>query len=41
MAAQAVRLIGLVVLVLELHSRRGSSLEFYCLCAALVVGFCE
>ncbi|TBU32773.1 hypothetical protein BD311DRAFT_510283 [Dichomitus squalens] len=38
MAAQAARLIGLVILVLELHLRRGSNLEFYCLCAALVVG---
>ncbi|KAM5540512.1 hypothetical protein V8D89_005970 [Ganoderma adspersum] len=38
MAAQAARLVGLVVLVLELHFRRGTSLEFYCLCAALVVG---
>ncbi|KAI1795229.1 hypothetical protein LXA43DRAFT_994003 [Ganoderma leucocontextum] len=38
MAAQAARLIGLVALVLELHSRRGSSVEFYCLCAALVIG---
>lgn len=41
MAAQAARLVGLVVLVLELHFRRGTSLEFYCLCAALVVGLCK
>ncbi|PIL37148.1 hypothetical protein GSI_00840 [Ganoderma sinense ZZ0214-1] len=38
MAAQAARLIGLVALILELHFRRGSSWEFYCLCATLVVG---
>ena len=41
MAAQAVRLIGLVILVLELHRRRGLNTEFYCLCVALVIGLCE
>ncbi|KAI0719557.1 hypothetical protein C8T65DRAFT_736502 [Cerioporus squamosus] len=38
MAAQAARLIGLVMLMLELHRRRVSSVEFYGLCAAMVVG---
>ncbi|RPD67166.1 hypothetical protein L226DRAFT_452548 [Lentinus tigrinus ALCF2SS1-7] len=38
MAAQAARLIGLVMLMLELHRRRASSVEFYGLCAAMVIG---
>ncbi len=41
MAAQAARLIGLVMLMLELHRRRVSSVEFYALCAAMVIGLCE
>ncbi|TFK89827.1 hypothetical protein K466DRAFT_518265 [Polyporus arcularius HHB13444] len=38
MAAQVARLIGLVMLMLELHRRRVSSVEFYALCAAMVIG---
>ncbi|KAI0750802.1 hypothetical protein C8Q80DRAFT_1098745 [Daedaleopsis nitida] len=38
MAAQAARLIGLVILLLTLHNRGASKMEFYALCAALVVG---
>lgn len=41
MAAQAARLIGLMMLMLELHRRRVSGVEFYGLCAAMVVGLCE
>lgn len=41
MAAQAARLIGLLMLVLELHHQGASNAEFYCLCLALVIGLCE
>ncbi|KAH9943441.1 uncharacterized protein BXZ73DRAFT_97481 [Epithele typhae] len=38
MAAQATRLIGLVILVLELHQRSAGNVEFYVLCGVLLVG---
>ena len=41
MAAQAARLIGLVMLVLELHHRSAGNVEFYLLCGFLIVGLCE
>lgn len=41
MAAGAARLIGLTMLVLELHHRSTGNVELRLLCGALVVGLCE
>ena len=41
MAAQVTRLVGLVILVWELHARSAGNIEFYILSGGLVLGLCE
>lgn len=40
-ATQAARLIGIMILVLELRHRGASNIEFYGLCVALIISLCK